>query len=125
MVVGRRVGTADYAVRLKLLATGAVTVQPMVGSTALASAPLPGTYTAGQRLRVRLEVTGTSPTTLRARVWPDGTTEPTAWLVSATDATPAMQVPGAMGLTSYVSSAATTAPVTITWDDLRVRASAG
>jgi PKD repeat protein len=74
----------------------------------------PFSYTAGSSLDFRLQVTGTGPTQLRARLWPDGTAEPATWPLSATDSTPALQQPGAVGVIGYLSSAATNAPLTVT-----------
>ncbi|GMA86183.1 hypothetical protein GCM10025868_14330 [Angustibacter aerolatus] len=67
-------------------------------------------------------MTGTSPTTLRARVWRAGATEPTTWAVSGTDATAGLQAAGGVGVLTYLSSATTNAPVTLSVDDLRVTA---
>ncbi|NTW38914.1 MAG: PKD domain-containing protein, partial [Cellulomonadaceae bacterium] len=119
-VVGRRVGSVDLGLRMKFLATGAVTVQAMSGSTALASVTMATPYTAGDRLQVRVEVTGTAPTTVRAKVWPVGTPEPAAWQVTGTDATATLQVAGTVGLVSYLSGSATNAPVAVSFDDLVV-----
>jgi PQQ enzyme repeat len=47
---------------------------------------------------LRVEFQGSSPTTIRARAWLDGTTEPTSWLLSTTDTTAAEQVAGAVGV---------------------------
>ena len=47
---------------------------------------------------VRTEFQGTNPTTLIARAWLDGTTEPTSWLLNTTDSTAAGQVAGAVGV---------------------------
>jgi hypothetical protein len=121
---GRRVGTVgDYRGKLRVYSTGAVSlgVSRMVGTTetSLKAVTVPGlTYTGGDQLRVRVQVTGTSPTTVRAKVWRVGTTEPVAWLVSSTDSTAALQVPGGIGLVSYLSSTATKAPVYARFDDL-------
>ncbi|HET9893018.1 MAG TPA: hypothetical protein VFQ42_21245, partial [Mycobacterium sp.] len=46
---------------------------------------------------VRVEAIGSSPTQLQARVWADGTPEPSSWLVSTTDSTPGIQGPGFFG----------------------------
>ncbi|WP_298459554.1 LamG-like jellyroll fold domain-containing protein [uncultured Cellulomonas sp.] len=118
-VVGRRVGTAEYRARVRLGAGGAVSLQVERDATAL-QAVSAGTYAPGERLRVRLQVTGTSPTTLRAKVWKATAAEPAGWQVSATDATAALQAGGSVGVTSYLSGSATNAPVAVTWDDLRV-----
>ena len=48
--------------------------------------------------RVRLQVFGTNPTRLRARVWPVGQSEPTDWAVVASDGEQALQRTGAVGL---------------------------
>jgi PKD repeat protein len=125
-VLGRRVGADDYRVKLRFPPTGVVTAQLTRSSggveTAVGGAvTVPGpAYAPGQVLRVRLRVTGTGPTSLEARVWPAGTTEPTTWLVSGTDATAALQAPGAVGVIAYLSSSATGAPTTVLLDDLTV-----
>jgi hypothetical protein len=108
-------GTAagDYRVKVRVASTGVVTSQLVksVGGkeTALSDAAVvPGvTYAAGTRLQVRVQATGASPTTLRARVWAQGITEPTSWLNTATDATAGLQAAGSVGYTAYTSSAAT------------------
>ena len=122
--VARRTAQGDYRVRAKLLPTGAVALSTsaVVGGveTALGSTTVSGLVVApGQQLEVRLQVTGTAPTTVSARAWLAGTAEPTAWQLTATDASAALQAPGAVGLVTYLSGSAT-APVTVSWDDLAV-----
>jgi len=107
-------GTAagDYRVKVRVASTGVVTSQLVKAAdgkeTALSDpAVVPGvTYAAGTRLLVRVQATGSSPTTLRARVWAQGITEPTSWLNTATDATAGLQTAGSVGYTAYTSSAA-------------------
>ena len=53
---------------------------------------------AGVALWVRVQFQGTKPTTIRARVWPVGTTEPPGWLLTTSDSTAAEQSAGAVGL---------------------------
>jgi len=60
-------------------------------------------------------------TLLRAKFWRDGTSEPSSWQVSATDSTAGLQGAGGIGISSYLSSSATTA-VTLSVDDLVVTA---
>ena len=110
--------------RAKLLPSGAVALSTsaVVGGveTPLASTAVAGLVVSpGQQLRLRLQVTGTSPTTVSARAWLAGTAEPTAWQLTSTDSAAALQAPGAVGLISYLSGSAT-APVTVSWDDLSV-----
>jgi hypothetical protein len=121
LVNGRRIGAEDYSARAKVLATGAVELTVLRSGTTLSGGTLPGvTLAAGQQLLVRLQTSGTSPTTVRARAWKAGTTEPTTWFATATDSTAALQAPGAVGLSTYLSSSATNGPVVARWDDLRV-----
>ncbi|WP_258724057.1 LamG-like jellyroll fold domain-containing protein [Cellulomonas sp. NS3] len=119
-VLGRRVdATNDYRTRLRLWPGGKVTLQLQRGATTLTAADVAGlTSVAGQPLRVRLQVTGTTPTTIRAKVWRDGTAEPAAWQLTTTDATAALQVPGSIGLHSYLSGSSTTLPATVGFRDL-------
>lgn len=120
-VSGRVVGSGDYGARVKVLAGGAVQLHTERSGTVLTGGTLPGvTLTAGERLRVRTQVEGTSPTVVRVRAWEDGQTEPTAWQFTATDATPALQGAGGVRLMTYVSSTTTGGALTARWDDLAV-----
>jgi hypothetical protein len=104
-------------VKLRLNANGTVSVYltrtvSNSETTLVWNDTLPGlTYTSGDRLMIRLQAIGTSPTTIRAKVWHAGTPEPTAWSLSATDSTPALQAAGSMGLYSYASGSVTNAPI--------------
>ena len=119
---GRRVGSGEYGGRVKALADGGVEVHVTRSGTVLAGGRLSGvTLSPGVPWRVRVQVTGTSPTTVRARAWPVGTTQPATWQATATDATAALQVSGSVGLTTYLSSSATSGPVTVRYDDLSAR----
>ena len=80
---------------------------------------MPGlTYAPNDKLHIRLQVTGTSPTTLRARVWKDGTAEPATWQATGTDTASAMQAAGSIGLMSYLSGTSTALPAVTRFDDL-------
>ena len=76
------------------------------------------TVAAGDRLNVKVQATGTSPTTLRAKVWKVGTAEPAAWGASLTDTTAALQGAGSIGFEAYLSGSATNAPQVASFDDL-------
>ncbi|WP_395728773.1 PKD domain-containing protein [Nakamurella sp.] len=122
-VVPRAVTTAaDYRVKVVVGSNGRPTLYPIkrVGGveTNLAMITLPITVTAATSysLAIRLAPSGAS-TVLSAKLWPTGAAEPTAWQVSATDGTAALQGAGSAKLSSYLSSSAT-APVTTTFDDL-------
>ncbi len=64
-----------------------------------------------------MQTQGTTPTTLRARVWEVGATEPAAWQVTATDGTASFQNPGGFTLVTYLTGSATNAPVVARFDD--------
>ena len=118
----RVVGSSRYFADVRLLSTGAVSVtlgRIAGGETALQSRTVTGlTYTAGTVLQVKVQAFGTSPTTLRAKVWRVGTAEPGAWTASVTDATAALQASGGIGLRTYLSSSATNAPIVASFDNL-------
>ena len=76
------------------------------------------TVAAGDKLNVKVQATGTSPTTLRAKVWKVGTAEPAAWGASTTDTTAALQGAGSIGFEAYLSGSATNAPQVASFDDL-------
>lgn len=127
--MGRRVtGAGDYRFQTRLHADGLVGAMILrtdaVGAqTALTpEATVPGYhFAAGDKLNVRFQVTGTSPTTLRAKVWPAAAAEPSTWLRSANDTTTGLQVAGNVGFMTYLSSSGTNAPVTTSFDNLYVR----
>ena len=82
---GRVTGTNDYRAKVKIAPNGVLTLylvrvvnnaETTLVSTNLGSA---FNYTVGSTLQIRLEVTGTSPTTVRAKVWKTSQTEPSAW----------------------------------------------
>ena len=107
----------DYRARVKVLATGVVqtSLTSMVGTTETAltsTLTVPGlTYTPGAKLLIRVQATGSAPTTLRSRVWLQGTPEPSTWLQTVTDSTDGLQVAGGVGVVAYLSGSATAAAV--------------
>ncbi|MCU1438798.1 MAG: hypothetical protein JWP66_1885 [Naasia sp.] len=113
LATGRKVGNEEYTARVTVSSTGAVRIVLQRSGTALQTVAVPGlTYVPGQELKLAFEVTGTSPTTLRAKVWTG--TEPAAWQASVTDSTAALQTAGGVGFSSYQSGSATaTMPVQV------------
>ncbi|WP_216607435.1 PKD domain-containing protein [Arthrobacter sp. 260] len=129
-LVGRQVGTSEYRSKVKVAANGSVAVDitRAIGSTVttLISRQVSGlTYQAGDDVAIRFEATGTSPTTLRTKVWRVGQPEPSAWLASVTDSASQLQSAGGVGLTTYISSGSTNAPVVARFDDLTVASAEG
>ena len=125
-LLGRRVSsTQDYRAKVRFASTGAVAVwltrNEGATETVLTSVTVPGlTFAAGNPMQVRLQTYGTSPTTIRVKIWKAGTTEPTAWLLTGTDSTTALQAPGSIGLYAYLSGSTTNGPVAYSVDDLWV-----
>ena len=116
--IGRDIGSTNYQARVWVQSNGAVQLQLLQGGTAIQLVNVTGlTFTTASTLNVRLQVFGTSPTTVRAKVWSAVAIEPAAWLASATDSTPALQVAGSVGLRSYLSGTATDTPVTTRFDN--------
>jgi hypothetical protein len=112
-----------YEGRAWLSASGAVQVQLLANGTTLQAVPVSGlTYSAGQQLSLRVQAVGSSPTTLRAKVWPSTQAEPAAWQVTATDSTAGLQSAGGVGLRAYLSASATATPVTVRFDNFLVTA---
>ena len=112
-----------------MASTGRITVQlsalkgtgtPVAIATAV-TLPTTVTYAAGSQLNVRMQVTGTNPTTVRLKVWPATQTEPTAWTSTATDTFAALQNPGAVGMTGYIPSGVTNTPVVLRISALTAR----
>ena len=126
-VTGRRVGVnQEYRARLRFLADGRVAVgvtrlagsatETLIGSEVL----VPGlVYRVGTPLEVRLQVSGTGTTDLKATVWPAGSVEPATPTVVRTDTTASLQSPGGIGLAAYLTGSSTS-PVAVRFSKLTV-----
>ena len=121
----RRIGSSFYNVRVWHRDTGAVWLVAQRGSTVITSKAVSGlTWAAGDTFSLRVDVTGASPTAIRAKVWKQGTTEPASWQLETTDSTAGMQEAGAPVL-HYALAASATSPGTVTFDNLTVRDTQG
>ncbi len=128
-VVGRGDSSTGYRLIARVQPTGAVEVslrRTVKGSvTVLAATTFTGLVQSGAspKLRMRMAVDGAGPTTLQAKVWRAGQAEPTAWAISAKDASTAVPTSGGLGLVAYLSSGATNAPVQFQFDNFEVTTS--
>ncbi|MFD5277259.1 PKD domain-containing protein [Pseudarthrobacter sp. NPDC058362] len=125
-VVGRKVSADEYRAKLRIFANGgtALYLTRVSGGaeTTLQSVSVPGlTVAANDDLQLRLQVSGTSPTAIRAKVWRDGAAEPSDWLLTASDTTASLQSAGTSGLMSYLWGTATNFPVVARFDDFTVK----
>ena len=109
----RVIGTTEY--RLRVACSSTVIncridrVESGVGTTLVSSVSVqPSAYLANTIVKTRFRVTGTGTTTLQGKCWIGTVPEPTAWLVSTTDTTAALQNPGAVGLHFQTQSTAGT-----------------
>ena len=126
-LVVRRISEGNnYLGRLRMPADGTVRLAAykelggtatMIGSEAVVAGL---THTANSYIRVRLQASGTNPTTLRLRAWADGQTEPTSWQYTSTDSTASLQTNGSVGVRAYLASTVTNAPVLFSVDDFVV-----
>lgn len=122
-VIGRQVGSAQYGARIRFEVGGIARLMLMrISGTeaSLASVALPGTYTAGDIINVKVSVTGTSPTMIAAKAWREGDLEPTAWTREAMDVDPALQAAGYVAIQSSVSSSNPATATLFTFDNYKV-----
>ena len=77
-------------------------------------------HAAGRFIRLRAQVEGASPTTIRIKAWAEGTPEPPDWQFVTTDGAEVLQAAGAVGVQAFLSFGGTNAPVTFSFDDLLV-----
>lgn len=122
---GRRVGSDAYGARLRLGADGSVQLhvtRELAGTTtALAGGLVSGlTFAPNDQIVVKVEVFGSGPTTIRAKAWRLGTTEPD-WRASITDASAALQGSGTVGVNVYHGGSTGNPSTVFAWDDLVAR----
>jgi hypothetical protein len=123
-LIGRRTSTGDtYRATVQFDGSGgaSLAITRGGGGTGIplaAPVAVPGyTYSSTNRLRVSIQVTGTNPTTLSAKAWAWGASEP-AWMTTATDSTPTLQAPGTVGVQGYLSRTAQARWVTMDVDGI-------
>ncbi|MGY1741765.1 MULTISPECIES: PKD domain-containing protein [unclassified Blastococcus] len=124
-VTGRRVGTAQYNARLRVLPDGSVGVAVLreVNGVETVLGPVTtlggGAYVPGTPLEVRFRVTGTGTTDLALTVWQAGTAEPATPTLVRSDGTAELQAPGSIGISAYLSGSAT-GPVAVRFEGITV-----
>lgn len=123
-LIGRVTGSSQYLVKVRVASNGQVTawLTRVVNGTAtvIGQATPSVVLGSGKTLALRLQVTGKSPTTVRAKVWQAESTEPSAWTVSTTDSTSQLQTVGGVGLWSYASANMSNGPIAVFFDSLTV-----
>ena len=125
--VAQRTSEGEYRAKLRISSAGviAVGVAKVVGTTEtlIANRNLSGyTHTAEAKVNVRFQtVAEGAGTTLRVKVWPEGTEKPTAWWVTTTDSESALQTAGQVQVRTYATGTVTNGPVTVSIDGLSIR----
>ncbi|MEO8625333.1 MAG: hypothetical protein ABI452_01405 [Candidatus Limnocylindrales bacterium] len=80
-------------------------------------------YSAGSWWHLRVQASGSGPTSLRARAWLDGTPEPQTWALELTDSTASLQAPSqAVQLGIYAAAGETQLPLHVAFDDVQITA---
>jgi hypothetical protein len=118
LVLRHQASGADYRVGLFLSGTGKAFIrgQTSTGTNVFADADTGLTFAARDTFVLRVQAQGASPTTIRAKVWKAGAAEPSAWTVTATDTTAALQTAGTLGIRTLNSAPSAT---TLSFDNLR------
>ena len=125
-VIGRRINaTDDYRLKLRFFANGdvnATLVRNRAGvETTLGGGRVTGlVYNSNDVLRVRVQVSGTSPTLLKAKVWRVSDSEPVNWNSQLSDSTAGLQMAGGVGFQGYVSNTVGNTPASLKFDNLSV-----
>ena len=130
--IGRRVSNGnDYRLKVRYMPDGSI-IAYLVRTlgrteTVLAHTTVPAlSVNPGEVLRIRFVISGTTTTTLRAKVWRQNSPEPQSWLLTSTGATPAaLQASGDVGVLLYVSGSWTGAAPALTIDNVGIIAPAG
>lgn len=118
-LVGRQMGASAYSASAWVRSNGSVFLVLRRGSTVLSAVPIGGlSYAAEQQLQLRVQVSGSSPTAVRAKIWRVGQAEPPAWTSSVTESTAGHQVAGSVGA-EFSHSSSGTGTVLIRVDDFR------
>jgi CSLREA domain-containing protein len=114
----------EYRAKIRIAPTGAIYLQ--AGAVVSGVETPIGTesrvtglsHVVGAYIRLRIQVTGISPTNIRMKAWADGQPEPGTWQYNVTDNTTALQRSGALGVRAYLGSSSTNGAVTVSVDDL-------
>jgi hypothetical protein len=126
-VVRRTDARNEYRASVRIAPSGAVYVRgtALVDGVETAIGPeaqVPGVVIrTGTAAHVRVQASGSDPTTLRIRLWSSGLVEPYGvWQWTGTSSAAGLQTPGLTGMRAYLGSAVTNAPVTTAFQQMHV-----
>ena len=119
-ISARQNATQKYDASVWMRNDGSVWLLAEQSGTLLTSKILNGvTWTNGEVFNLRTRVTGSNPTTIEAKVWKEGTAEPTSWQLTTTDSTSGLQGEGYASL-SLARAGSATQPTTVSFDSFRM-----
>lgn len=89
-------GDLDYNLRVTITPAGGISGQFGRSEAAFIGPSWTAPFSAApdKKMRFRVQAMGTSPTSLRFRLWEDGSAEPATWGIDTSDSTAEYQVPG-------------------------------
>lgn len=119
-ISARQSATQKYDTSVWMRNDGSVWLLAEQTGTLLTSKILNGvTWTNGEVFNLKTRVTGSSPTTIEAKFWKEGSVEPTSWQLTTTDSTSGLQGEGYASL-SLARSGSATQPTTVSFDSFRM-----
>jgi len=119
-LASRQNASTHYMVRAWTRDNGTVWLVAQRGSTVIATKSISGmTWAAGSAFHLTTEVTGTNPTSIKAKIWAVGTTEPGSWQLETTDSTANLQTAGSTTL-HYALGGSAASEAAVAFDDLTV-----
>jgi hypothetical protein len=128
--LARWTGDSSYSVRLRFRSDGSLAMRVMRTVHGRTRAISPQTIVRGVRwspstaVRVRITLKGRWPTTVRAKAWLAGTSEPARWNLAVRDRSAALQTSGALGLAAQTSTGgknSANSPVSYTYRNVRAK----
>ena len=118
-VAARQSSAGDYTARVWLRSDATLWLVLQRSGTVIAAGAVSGTWASGDTFTLKTEVSGVSPTTIRAKVWKVGASEPANWQYSATDSTAALQQAGYPSV-HYALGGAATSSASVSFDGLQI-----
>lgn len=118
----RVMGANDYNIRFAFKPDGTIRLsvaRTESGFVVSNIAPAMGLYSLNTQYRLIGEVMGTSPTSIRAKIWPVGSPEP-GWDLQTTDSTAGYQVAGFSTLRLNQATAVSNKPIAYTVDNILI-----
>jgi hypothetical protein len=115
----------EYRGKIRFIANGsiAINVSKIVSNSERAIGTdtiVPNlTHMVNTYYRVRGQIDGINPTTIKFKIWYDGAPEPDDWQITVTDSETSLQQAGSVGLRAQLAGTYSNAPVTFAFDDYK------